>query len=374
MPTCIYCGAAFADAEAEHILQNSLGARWTSDQIVCSREQADFGRTIDLDLSNRLKTFRNLLDHETGRGNPPPTLKDLPTLEGKKVALQPGGVLQLNQPEVKITPGSNNTKAVEISMRDMRDIGWALHLLKSQLPNAQIDEEVIRKLSVSTRREAEEVVHLRFEFGGIPYLRAVTKAAFNLAAAKGVDVHDSAFDAARSFVRDGSGASENIVRYAVAHAFAPDSKLSPVDHFVAVAVQGNAVVGYVQLYGALEYVMQLADNYRGQSFAHGYLVNPLRNTTPAESREPRFDPQKLPALRDQPDPITEETMRWMRQRLNPIIAFHQQSGLEKRMAQIVDEVLLPHDGKPLTAELLRTLSLRIAELAAAKLSTRVPPR
>lgn len=372
MPKCIYCGATFSTAEGEHILQNSLGARWKSDQIVCSREQDGFGRTIDLELANRLKSFRNLFDHETGRGNPAPTLKDLPTLEGKKVALEPGGVLQLNQPEVKVAPHSDNARMVQILMRDSRDAGWALHLLKQQLPNAQIDEAALRQNSVPTRTETEDVVKLTFAFGGLPYLRAVTKAVFNLAAANGAPVDLPAFDAARAFVRDGSGASEHIVRFAAAHAFEPDSKLSPVDHFAAVATRGTTVLGYLQLYGALQYVLQLATDYRGPALAFGYLVNPRRDSDPAEMRQPVFSAEKLPGFYDQPDPITEATMSWMTTKLNAIVAFHQRIGLEKRVSEIVDDVLGPHHGKPLTPELLGELSRRVAELAAAKFGAHRP--
>jgi len=360
MPTCIYCRCNFASAGGEHILQNSLGARWTSPTIVCGNDQKHFGGTIDLDLSNQLKTFRSLFDHETGRGNPAPTLKDLPTLRGNRVALEPGGVLQLNQPEVTVKPHTANSKAVEISMRDDRDIGWALHLLKQQVPNAQIDESLIRRLAVRATKGVEEVVNLQLQFGGPRYHRAGVKSVFNLAAACGAPAHDPCFDAVRGFVREGRGDSDQFIRFAVKHNFVPATKLSPVDHFIAVVSRGNLVQGFLQYYGALQHVLQLATDYHGPAFCFGYVVNPLRDTNPAETRSPVFDPDRLPKFLDQPALPTEATMAWMRARLGPVIEFHLNAGRKKRIAQIVDEVLGPHAGKAFTPDLMRKLAGRIA--------------
>lgn len=68
MPTCIYSKAKFDLADGEHILQNFLGARWVSNQIVCNEVQKQFGETIDCDLEKALRPFRNLLGSKGGRG------------------------------------------------------------------------------------------------------------------------------------------------------------------------------------------------------------------------------------------------------------------------------------------------------------------
>jgi len=47
MHTCIYTRTNFASSTGEHILQNFLGARWTSNSIVCNEAQIKFGKTID---------------------------------------------------------------------------------------------------------------------------------------------------------------------------------------------------------------------------------------------------------------------------------------------------------------------------------------
>jgi len=74
MPTCIYSKAEFDQASKEHILQNFLGARWTSPTIVCDELQSIFAKDLDKPLEEGLKPIRNLLGTLGGRGDQGPTL------------------------------------------------------------------------------------------------------------------------------------------------------------------------------------------------------------------------------------------------------------------------------------------------------------
>src|SRR5271154_6807131 len=101
MNTCIYSKSQFDRATAEHILQNFLGARWTSSTIVCDEVQAAFGKTIDAEFAEALKAFRTILATKSGRGDDPPTLKGLETADGQKIDMQPGGKPRLAKPHIK---------------------------------------------------------------------------------------------------------------------------------------------------------------------------------------------------------------------------------------------------------------------------------
>lgn len=58
---CIYRQQQFETASGEHILQNSMGARWQSNTIVCDEVQRDFATTIDTALEKGFQEFRLLL-------------------------------------------------------------------------------------------------------------------------------------------------------------------------------------------------------------------------------------------------------------------------------------------------------------------------
>lgn len=69
MNRCIYSLEDFDEAAGEHILQNFLGARWTSKRISSDPVQDLFGRTIDVALEKGLREIRNLLGTRGGRGH-----------------------------------------------------------------------------------------------------------------------------------------------------------------------------------------------------------------------------------------------------------------------------------------------------------------
>lgn len=370
MPICIYTGTEFGAADAEHILQNSLGARWTSPSIVCDAMQKRFGETIDAALAKQVKVFRNLFDVRTGRCGDAPVLRNLETLGGHRVALEPGGVLHLNQPTVDVWQNADGTWAVKAAMRDVKDLRWVRHLIRQKIPNAKIDTDLDRGLLTTTVEEPSEVVKLQLGLGGPDYHRAAVKSVFNLAAACGVQVLDASFDDVRRFVADGIDDSANFIRFAAEHSFVPATQFGPIDHFVAVVARGPVVEGFLQYYGGVQHVLRLAQNYRGTAFAFGYLVNPLRVPEPAETRAPVFDPEKVPSFDDHPLELNESTMAWMSSRLRPVLDFHVRRGIERKVTRIVDEVLAPFNGQLITAEMCDTLGKKVALAFAAHFESR----
>jgi len=89
MNTCIYSFEEFEAAHGEHVLQNSLGARWTSENIVCDDVQQTFGSTIDVALAKAYEPIRNFLKIRTGRGRAAPMLRRLLSDRGQVFNLQP---------------------------------------------------------------------------------------------------------------------------------------------------------------------------------------------------------------------------------------------------------------------------------------------
>lgn len=95
---CIYSLSEFQKSNREHILQDFLGARWASRELVCDELQVQFGRTIDSALEDGLKQVRNLLGTSGGRRGGGPTLKHLPVTTGEYLDLEPGGLPRLSRP------------------------------------------------------------------------------------------------------------------------------------------------------------------------------------------------------------------------------------------------------------------------------------
>ena len=114
MYTCIYSRNQFESANREHILQNSLGARWESPEIVSNEVQQEFSETIDKALEIGLKECRVLLGSEGGRGGAPRALK-VETTEGRTVLVGPGGVARLAEPRVIAVPGNPDSFQIEMS-------------------------------------------------------------------------------------------------------------------------------------------------------------------------------------------------------------------------------------------------------------------
>jgi hypothetical protein len=117
---CIYRGEPFQDASGEHILQNSMGARWQSSTIVCNEVQTLFAKTIDTALQEGLQEFRLLLGAKGGRGGSPRPIR-VETTTGKPALLKPGGQAELASPIV--TRSSENPQQYEIAISAKKDLG-----------------------------------------------------------------------------------------------------------------------------------------------------------------------------------------------------------------------------------------------------------
>ena len=177
----------------------------------------------------------------------------------------------------------------------------------------------------------------------------------------------------RAFVREGRGQSEAFIRFAREHAFTPKTKLGPIDHFIGIVARGTTVQAFLQYYGSLHYVISLATDYHGPPFSFGYLVNPIRDCEPAETRKPEFDAVTLPWFLDHPEIVTEDSISWMKTKLNEVLPYHVRLGREKCFERIIKEVLAPYAGRPVTSELNRELAERIAVAFAPSSVTKPTP-
>jgi hypothetical protein len=362
MPKCIYTGVEFTAASAEHILQNSLGARWTSSTIVCNEAQKLFGETIDVALAKQFDVIRNLFALRSGRSDEPPTLKGLPLKSGEVINLEPGGKPNLNCPIVSVTTKNDGSSDIHIELGHKGQMGWALYELKKKIPADQLPEH-LGSLTQSKESYLQDPVKLRFSFGSKEPLRAILKAAFNFAAVAGVSVHDPCFNLAREFVLQGQGNSWDFIRFAGEDIFEPETKLGPIDHFIGVAVRNTSVDLFIRLFGVVQYVARLTSDYQGPQMQAGYVVNPLRQPEPAETRSPQFNPENFPFFENQPDAPDEPAWAVLHKRLSAAVEEFFSRARNALISKILEETML---GKVPTPELINEVIQKIV-LAVSRL-------
>lgn len=110
----------------------------------CGDVQESFGVTIDVALERALQPIRNMFGTASGRGNPGPVLRGLQASSGEIIDLEPGWQPRLHEPVVQVTRRSECRFDVHIKLDNFAQLGWAAHLLKLQLPQASIDESMLR--------------------------------------------------------------------------------------------------------------------------------------------------------------------------------------------------------------------------------------
>lgn len=378
--TCIYTLQSYQVAEEEHILQANLGARWKSGLFCSPKINTEFSR-IDASLSNRVKELRVLLGADGGYREAA-ALKKIPDLEGREFRMESGGQLTQTRPLIKIAKKAGSPDfGVHTEVHEESQIDWAAKEVVDQIhalePTFRVTREeiaqAIREKGVKSRHIPSSPLHLQSVTGGLDPLRAIVKSAFNLL---GVSAAETAllpcFDAVREFILNGIGPMETFIRFGKGTAL-ENPKMGPADHFVAVWSEGSNVWAHCQLYGVLIHPMCLTSNYAGESFQFGYLVDPLREANPAESRTPTFLSSALPSFALSPVFPDSSIQESFSERLSKILAVSLDRMRNSEIERIIESNLLPHDGEPLTKELLEKVSRDLTEFIVESM-TRTEPQ
>lgn len=371
MNTCIYTKAEFETSTGEHILQNFLGARWTDSTIVCNEVQKDFGDTIDSAFAESLNGFRTLLGTLGGRGGPPPSIKNVKDQQGNTYRLSSGGQPELARPVVDVRFREGGSADVRITLGNMSQMGWALHILKEQYPDLKFNPDAMAASAENTRDHLDSPLHLQFGIGGPEFFRGALKAVFNLLGATHREVAMSAsFDDLRAFIVSGSGVSDSFVSWPTSHEPYAIPKLGAHDHFLAVWSRDGIVDGFIQLFGEIPFVLRLGSGASCDDFCASYLVNPHRDTKSAEVRSHDFDPTCLPAFDACPHLPGPDVWAAHEIRIRRFLAEYQRRAEDKVIHDIVHEVLGPKDGQIITKEDVDEIHQRMMKFVKFKLGIR----
>lgn len=368
MKTCIYTKTEFANADGEHILQNFLGARWVSHDISCNEAQSIFGETIDSALEAGLRQFRVLLGTRGGRGGDGPTIKNVEDTKGNKYHILPGGTAVIAEPVVSISELESGTHAVQTKFAGMKQFDWAVAKLRSQFPGASWDIEEIKGKLTSETEYLDDRIHLRAGIGGRDYFRGLLKVAFNLLGVNAADIAlQPCFDPLRNYILNGVGAHGSHIRWLATADELAVEKLGYFDHFVAICSNGKSVDGVVQFFGSIGHIVRLTNNYDSQDFCYGYQVNPLRDTDPAENRQPDFDAGQLPRFDDGYDDPGPDLWPIYQALFSRFMKNHYDFATKKEISRIVDGVLAPHEGSLLSEEIIGEFAEQVSKFMVSKL-------
>ena len=359
---CIYSLTEQDHSDGEHILQNFLGARWTSREIVSDDLQRTFGSGIDVDFEKCLQVIRNLMGTRGGRGGDGPTLKELATADHQNVNLLPGGKAQMAAPLLTEIDLPDGQKQVFIKAETPEHVAWAFAQIKAKYPKAQIDEQALLASATVTEGYINSPVQYKLELGGPELFRGLLKACFNLL---GVEHPEIAllpcFNGVRDYIREGSGGAGSYIRWYASEELPNLPRLGPADQHIFIVCRGSSVEGEAQLFGGLVYPFQLTDSYCGPAFTCGYVVDPFRESEPAERRNPEFDAFAVPVFSEQQDEQNEAMIESLKRRLGRIIELHFERHRKAEIERSLQEVVAAHGGDVITKEIVNDFAELLAK-------------
>lgn len=267
----------------------------------------------------------------------------------------------LGKATYKIENHADGTAQVQFTMSHENQMPELLARFKRENPTLNFDDS---KLGPGTPSQTyiQDPLHLQFVFGGINFFRGILKSAFNLLGVNRPDIAlDPGFDAVELLIVEGHGDTDEFVRWMSISDELPIESLGSIDHTLAIWCRNGTVFGLIQMFGDVPFLLKLGEGIGCEDFYYGYAVNPLRDTTPSENREAKVDIGGIPAFADSPAKPDPAIWNAFGKRISRIMRKLQDLGIEVRIKQIVDDVLLPHDGKLITEEMTTELMDRMRE-------------
>lgn len=163
-----------------------------------------------------------------------------------------------------------------------------------------------------------------------------------------------------------SGQSQSFVRWVTNPDRLAVSQLGPIDQAIFITTRGTSVEGVIQFFGDIVHSFQLSDSYNGAPIHCGYVVDPLREADPAETREPDFQAIAVPTFAEQSPTNTPEIQAAFNARLQRILENFYDRAHNQIVEQTFQDVLGGHMGEPFTEELANQLAVRLAERIARR--------
>jgi hypothetical protein len=286
MPQCIFClNELTADTKPEHILLNALGGRKTTTTVDCSECNGKFGSTIDNEVGQQVAVLRNMLQLDSGRGRPPPMIRNLPS--GNDII----NLTNESTPELVAKPFTvrklgDGRFDVQVLTQSMDDLAPYIPHIAAQIGCSE--EELLEQLTAATATYTErrpEIVHHAISLGGPLAVRSAAKSGLVLWATVvgNVEARSPPYDDVRRFIVTGDEAF-NLARTHLDSRYLPHSdelQRRFGTFFNLIYVKSNErgrVVAHFTLYNIISWQIVLAESGGIPDTRIGLISNPLDPT------------------------------------------------------------------------------------------------
>jgi hypothetical protein len=342
--TCVFCPNELnANTKPEHILLSALGGRKTTKDVICSDCNQRFGSTIDAAIARQVAILRNLLQLESGTGNPPPGLGQRQS--GKEtIKIKSDGTPKLVGKPFTVTPLGDGKFNLQISAHSPEELASFIPHIAAQMKTTE--ENVRKQLKAATatatyRRPGN--VHFPMPFGGEYECAALMKSCLTLwGTCVGNDELKSApYRVAREYVMRMANREAN-QSTAVSATLNLDSRPLPqLDNLTArygeffnlIYIRSNAlgrVIGHFTLYNIIAWQFVMAESGGTPDLKIALISDPFNPTIWSDTIASEVDIDM--AWLNSPDFDVSRS----RDRLSAIIVRSQKDGMTREIGRISD--------------------------------------
>ncbi|WP_156293338.1 HNH endonuclease [Serratia oryzae] len=268
---CIFCSNPLVKGSVEHVFPSALGGRVTTTHATCESCNNAFSEVstgaVEIALANDFIYIRNALNVWSGRGNPPPTIKDAGQFDdGVKYDLAPNLTPIVSKSRIPSKEDTNNQANLDFIAQDISDAQRILGILEKR----GIKLESINAKYITTKAP---IIRAELKFNGNKIFRAIAKIAVvsyivlygNLRA-----ISDIYLNLRKSII---SG-SPDIANYCgwdyindfptvldvQPHEKSPDAVQSGFDHRIFITNVNHHLVAYINLFGGFNFSVLLGNH------------------------------------------------------------------------------------------------------------------
>jgi len=374
MPQCIFCpNELTADTKPEHILLNALGGRKTTTTVDCSECNGRFGSTIDNEVGQQVAVIRNMLQLDSGRGRPPPMLRNLPS--GNDII----NLTNDSTPELVAKPFT--VRKLDGGRYDVKILTQSMDDLAPYIPHiaAQIgcsEESLLEQLTAATATYTErrpETVHHAISLGGPLAVRSAAKSAlvFWATVVGNEEARSTPYDDVRRFIVTGDEAFSRTRTHLDSRYLPHSDELQRRfgKFFNLIYVRSNEqgrVVAHFTLYNIISWQIVLSESGGTPNTRTALISNPLDPGTWSDTIADEVDIDF--AWLDSPD-YSDEFVR-ARERFEAAMRHHVETQQPRELNRIADDVfkrngIVDQDEAITDPELIRKIVSEISQRFAA---------
>lgn len=172
---CIFCDVSFDKGSLEHVFPSALGGRITTTHATCEKCNNVFSEAssdaVEIALADNFLYIRNALNVWSGRGKPPPTIKEAGQFDdGIMYDLAPNLTPIVSQSRIPSKEETHNKTVFDFVAQDINDANRIVGVLKQRGVNI----ENVNAKYVTTKAP---VIKASIQFEGNKIFRAIAKIA-----------------------------------------------------------------------------------------------------------------------------------------------------------------------------------------------------